>query len=544
MALAGARSSTIYDLLSPPLILLTPFISFINHNDYSYSAPELWLCVAGLTALGLLCHVVMAPGGTWLRVLGTAGLLTLFFDLQFDWFDTPPRLWVPAFGIGILLLCGLVREHLSRITAPVFATMLAAGLLFQGGSSERSVQAEARRADAQAIRPAPPVVIHLIFDEFIGLEGIPPEAPGGSAVRHSLRSLLLENGFQVFGRAYSRFHYTNNAIPNMLNYASVPEEAYFTEGDHKRLRKNQYFRDMYERGYMIHVYQPGYIDFCEGYEHQIVACHNFLSSGIKPLETLQLSTTTNSELILRNFGELSVIWRTGARYYKIIMLKAVSHGYFSPQWLPGSPHLWSAHGLQILDTIARDVANAAPGDLYFAHLLTPHGPYVYDRSCNLRDPHDWVDEVDDWVDRVDPVSRLHRYMLYLEQVECICNRLKYVFELWRRAKVFDRAKIIIHGDHGSRLYLTEPAVDDRGEPRESDYVDSFSTLFAVKAPGLGARYDGRMVAIQDALAAVANDEPLDRLSVRAERPFVLLPNMRGPQMMQRPMPHFGDLPAE
>jgi hypothetical protein len=135
-------------------------------------------------------------------------------------------------------------------------------------------------------------------------------------------------------------------------------------------------------------------------------------------------------------------------------------------------------------------------------------------------------------------------MLYLEQVECICNRLQYVFDLWRRAKVFDRAKVIIHGDHGSRLYLKEPTVDNKDELRESDYVDSFSTLLAVKAPGLEARYDERILAIQDALAAVANDEPLDRLSVRAERPFVLLPNMRGPQMMQRPMPHFGDLHAE
>jgi hypothetical protein len=538
MTLAGARSSTIYDLLSPPLILLTLFISFINYNDYSYRAPELWLCVAGLIALGLLCHVVMALGGTWLRVLGTAGLLTLFFDFQFDWFDTVPRLWVPAFGIGTLLLCGLVREHLSRITAPVFATMLAAGLLFQGSPSERSVQVEARRADAQVMqRPAPPVVIHLIFDEFIGIEGIPPEAPGGNAARHSLRSFLLENGFRVFGRAYSRFHRTANAIPNTLNYASVPEEAYFIEGNRKRLRKNQYFKDMYERGYMIHVYQPNYFDFCEGYEYQIAACHTFLSIGIKPLESLQLSKIAKTELILRNFGELSVILRNGARYYKRIIRKAMSYGYFSPQWIPGSPDLYSAHGLQILDIVARDVANAAPGDLYFAHLLTPHSPYVYDRGCNLRNRHAWVRHSD-------PVSRLHRYMLYLEQVECIRNRLQYIFDLWRRAKVFDSAKVILHGDHGSRLYLKEPTVDNRDELRKSDYVDSFSTLLAVKAPGLEARYDGRIVAIQDALAAVANNEPLDRLSVRTEGPFVLLRNRRGPQMMQRPMPHFGDLPAE
>ena len=76
-------------------------------------------------AIGLLCGAIIVLGGTWLRVLGTAGLLTLFVDLQFDWFDTSPHLWIPAFAIGTLLLCWLARAHLSRIIAPVFAIMLA-----------------------------------------------------------------------------------------------------------------------------------------------------------------------------------------------------------------------------------------------------------------------------------------------------------------------------------------------------------------------------------------------------------------------------------
>lgn len=174
MILARARNSTIYDLLAPPLILLTPFISFITHNDYSYSLPELWLCVAGLIALGLFCSVVMALGGTWLRVLGTAALLTLFVDLQFEQFDSLSPLLVLGCGIGILLFCGLMREHLSRITVPVFATMLAASLVFPGNSEGGSAQVQARRATPQErLRPAPPIIIHLIFDEFIGIEGIP-----------------------------------------------------------------------------------------------------------------------------------------------------------------------------------------------------------------------------------------------------------------------------------------------------------------------------------------------------------------------------------
>jgi hypothetical protein len=129
MAVATARIGMIYDLIAPPLILLTPFISFINYNGYSYRAPEFWLCAVGLIALGLFCSLVMTLVGKWLHVVGTAGLLMLFVDIQFEWFDSPSRVQIPAFAIGTLLLCGLLREHLSRITVAVFGTGLAAGLL-------------------------------------------------------------------------------------------------------------------------------------------------------------------------------------------------------------------------------------------------------------------------------------------------------------------------------------------------------------------------------------------------------------------------------
>ena len=107
-----ARACTIYDLLAPPLILVTPFIDFTQHNGYGYTAPEFWICVAGLVAIGLLSGLVMALGGTWLRVLGTAGLLTLFVDFQTEWFDDQPALWLPAVALVMLVLCWVVRSKL------------------------------------------------------------------------------------------------------------------------------------------------------------------------------------------------------------------------------------------------------------------------------------------------------------------------------------------------------------------------------------------------------------------------------------------------
>jgi hypothetical protein len=110
--------------------------------------------------------------------------------------------------------------------------------------------------------------------------------------------------------------------------------------------------------------------------------------------------------------------------------------------------------------------------------------------------------------------------------------------------VFSRSKIIIHGDHGSRLFNREATMANEDELLPSDYIDSFSALFAVKASGVEAKYDRRMVAIQDALAAVAHDQPLGQLSACAGTPYVLLPNSGKREMTPRPMPDFGELPAE
>ena len=82
-----SRRDLIYDLLAPPLILTTPFVSFVNYNDYGFAGTEIWLVLGGLIALGLLCGVVITLGGQWARIIVTAGLLTLFVDFQFDWLD-------------------------------------------------------------------------------------------------------------------------------------------------------------------------------------------------------------------------------------------------------------------------------------------------------------------------------------------------------------------------------------------------------------------------------------------------------------------------
>ena len=417
--LSSSRRDLIYDLLAPPLILTTPFASFVNYNDYGFARMEVWLVLGGLIALGLLCGVVMTLGGQWTRIIVTAGLVILFVDFQFDWLDKQPEFRVPAFGIGMLLLSWLLRAQLSRITTPVFATMLVATLVLPGLSTDAdsSFGHTGQRSAARTTPvPAPPVVVHLIFDEFIGLAGI-PSTSDGEAAREQLRSFFRDNGFLVFGHAYSRFVHTRNAISNALNYASAPGNAHFIKGNRpKRLLQNKYFEEMYKQGYKIHVYQSEFMDFCAGYENMVISCRTNRDTGIEPLEYLDLSPPMKAWLALDTFSRLSVLCRAFDYRYNAVREKALGRGYDLPLWVLNRFTLWAVQGVRSLKEIEDDVSSASAGEMFFAHVLFPHHPYVYGRTCKARDPQDW--EMSDDEPPLPPnsdSSRVRRYGLYLEQ---------------------------------------------------------------------------------------------------------------------------------
>ena len=121
--ISRSRYELLYHFLSPMLLILTPFISFITYNQYSYATPEIWICLAGLVAVALLFGLAGTIGGWRARALLTAGLLVLFVDLQFNWFnpfDTEHKIYLVAVFLLSLLLSWGLRRHLSQIETAVF----------------------------------------------------------------------------------------------------------------------------------------------------------------------------------------------------------------------------------------------------------------------------------------------------------------------------------------------------------------------------------------------------------------------------------------
>jgi hypothetical protein len=129
--------------------------------------------------------------------------------------------------------------------------------------------------------------------------------------------------------------------------------------------------------------------------------------------------------------------------------------------------------------------------------------------------------------------------VYLEQVVCLHSKLQEVFDGMRAAGIFDDALIIIHGDHGSRITIVNPDAFSGERLSHEDYVDAFSTLFAVKAPEYEPGYDLRLLPIDELFAGIILSGAHPERPDVAHHPFVYLKSEANRPMEHRPMVNFG-----
>jgi hypothetical protein len=415
----------------------------------------------------------------------------------------------------------------------VFATMLGATVVLaavHGPVSPDSGTATADPFRAAAtgpgvpVRQQLPVLVHLILDEHIGIEGIPEDVPHGREMRELLQAFFKTHNFRVFGRAYSHYVNTHNSLANLVNFSSAPMDGAFTSGvSFYDLHNNRYFELLGRAGYTIHVYQSDHMDFCATSREYIIRCANRHITGVKGIESSDMPVSDKVRLIYRRFADLSAL-KTGGQSRYMRMREALrSAGWTLPEWRFNEGWLGPLMELRVLDDVTADVAQAAPGDMFFVYLAIPHSPYMYDPICHLRPVREWeLSRNRGLMPPNDRESRARRYGLYLEQMRCLYRKLDAMFQAWQEVAIFDRLVIILHGDHGSRIYQRDPEAMNEQKLSHSDYVDGFSTVFAVKGPRHPAGYDRRVAAIEQLLGEVVGEETGDDLPHVEQIPYVFL----------------------
>lgn len=508
------------DLAASALVLFAPFAILLSYHGYSYFTPEVLLIfAAALVAAGLLALLLGFVGGL-VRAAMLAALIALFIDIQVSVPPWSSVIIAVAFLAAIALLAALLwllREHATAILCVIFVTLVGLSLARGSSGAHRIVTEET--AAATKGNTVAPLLIHLLMDEHIGVEGLPPEIPAARALRAELIEFYTSRGFQLFGGAYSQYANTYNSIANLLNFAAREvSHPYLLHGSDETewdLKQAAYFRMLQQRGYRLHVYQSSYMDLCHADGVQLQECMTYPVSSVALVQNLPLPATEKmraiANAIVTQSSVLRVLNKVYERGVRVALLRV---GLQAPAWRWQPPSFGPLRVPEVFDRLSDDVLRHPRGHAFFAHLILPHYPYVFDGRCALRPrTADWLTNRIASTDALvynTADSRVQKYERYFEQIRCVLTMLDELLTKLDERGLLANATIIVNGDHGSRIprYFPRGTTLASGVLSDEDYSDTFSTLYAIKAPGVSPGYDAQPEPLVELLNHHLGGEPL------------------------------------
>ena len=491
----GRRIRVPASVLASILLLVVPFWTFLHSHAHSPFTPSALAIAVGLAAAG-------AAVGWWihrtrsivLRVLLMAALLLVSVDLIADIAGYHRLTAVVVLGATWIL-----RNHVARI-ANAMAIAFGAGTLGFGEQAADVV----RRTETVEGAGNPPPLLHLIADEHIGIHGLPTDTEERVALKHAITRFYVEHGFRLFTRAYSRYVFTADALPNAFNFAESRRRQGWLGGLSAnfpiRLGRNEYFERLAQLGYDLRVYQPTYMDFCAAQTAPASFCLTIPNNSLSHLAALNLDEWSSARYLAAFWitNESSLYSRIWDLYQERVRPALAARKVPTLHWNWTRSDLAVVGGLRLLQRISHDVETAPMlrGTAFFGHVQLTHSPYYLDEGCvpdfkiNLRTETPWLTD-----QLVTPEQRHALYDEYLSQLGCWNSQLDRLLAVFESRGASD-AVVIVHGDHGSRIG-TVPSRDST--LTKEQMADYYSTLFAIRAPGITPGVDTSVASIKDLL---------------------------------------------
>lgn len=522
-------------LAAPALILLTPFVSFLRYHSYDLLAAEALLCIAALAATGLAIGAVIAVRPSvlcpivlfvmtipWLLEPAVVAILFIF-DAALVRAGVAsagsPLAARIAYGLGGLVgvflfaLFWMLRRHVGEIAAGAFGVMLIVAALASNGRGGKTVAA----VSGSPPRPGLPPIVHLVLDEHIGVAGLPEDIEGAGELKGKIVAFYQRHGFRLYSHAFSHYWNTTDSLSNLLNGTAAPLLlAQVDRHNTQRLSVNRWFLTLREQGYQIEVLQTDHLDFCAGGGVDI--CSTYLANSIGTLRhEARVRPATAALAIMYAHLSRSRYYRiTGIAYERALWAPATSFGVALPSWKWERLVVGPLLATRAVDDLADAIRRTPNGRAFFAHVMVPHNSYMFDRTCAIEgNALRWRDRGDSLRRPFAPNSaedRAARYGRYLEQVECTYRFIDKVVQALGDTGGLDRAVVLVHGDHGSRIGIRDPLASWRGLVSQRDILDFYSTLYAIRAPSVEPGVSDDVVSIQSLFAEqMLKDRPSPRL---------------------------------
>ncbi|MVA99795.1 hypothetical protein GN330_21305 [Nitratireductor sp. CAU 1489] len=513
----------VFLMLAPALAFAAPVIAaFLDLSIPIFSGPALrfvgGVAAAGL-GIGLILALVYRSGFVWSLIFTAvaASAFLILLDIAAN-----ASTWLHEYGSPVLTYVAFVMAMLPvawaiwplRNTLPTIMFMSAAAFLLSTvvipvASGRPSPTTEIGSAEY----PAP--VLYFVLDEMIGPEGIDRSIPGGEEAYAALRDLFESHGFRLYGKVFSRFFKTADSIPASLAFEWTGNRVPNLTDPHRLFDK------FVEDGHRVTVYQTEHLDFCS---EQVDRCE--VLPSFNPVSRY-----------INHPGIMS------AGIYEVMRQRfegsAIIEGYVGYLKRTSSyvvPKNFDAHAFPSwMQKIGDDIVSGSVTSAVFGHILFPHAPFVSDANCrqNLRreSPY-YLFEMRKLSGASRERARAAYYKDYFAQVQCMISRLGRFLERVKSAPGLEEAILVFHGDHGSRISAgkyTENVSD-------KDMVDNYSTLYAIKGPGIAPGYDLRKVSSQRLTAEYFSGKSTRELG--REDMTVVIDSKAAAKTVLRQMPDF------
>jgi hypothetical protein len=490
--------------VAPFAVLVTPFVIFLQYEQYPFLRAEVVCVVAILAALSVLIGACTQRSRTF-ALLTLAALLTWVADVELA---DPGLQRLLLLFIVLSAVLWTIREYAATIVSLTMLTVAGASLV----SSQRPAVVTA--AALPPSRANLPLIVHIVLDEHIGVEGLTADVtPAG--MKHAVVSFFVDRGFRLFGNAYSERTVTERSLSQLLNFASGPYLPDLVGPGARpntfRLVRNAYFARLHQIGYTVRVHQSNYVNLCDA--GNVASCTTYDPTAVRVLDTVPATGLQKISVIGGAFlAHSDVFGRARQLYDRMRRRLAVRHLRLPRwNWTWDQPVVAPVAAMEAIASVRTDLQHARRGDAVFVHMLMPHYPYIYDESCRPRPPTEWLKRSDaNNLELADGAAntregRAIRYARYLQQTACVHRQIE---ELLTAIPVSLRqdAIVVVQGDHGSRIGLAAPFASARTPFSASDYADYFSTLFAVRSPRLKPAYDHGTVSITCLLRTLINSE--------------------------------------
>ncbi len=464
-----------------------PILFYLCNNVYPWLRPETLIIYATFILLGFLFAYLRSQSFVRKQYIFDAGLVTIvasflpiytglwdmlciFFCSAVIFMFLRKKTWLFLSWIGIAFVIGqlLVPKFIDRIDAI--------------DTEEHEIGSSLNPKTKNL-----PVVIHLILDEHAGIADLNTTDP-----KHELGTKLAQfyqrYGFNVYPNAYSRYSHSINSIPNLLNFTESNIHGGYLQGKEfntlngGELKVNRYFELLQQQGYRIRVYQPAFLRYCQS-AVPIDRCITYSSWMARVIAGSSIPAYKKSIYIAVGLLDSSIFIKWFKQIYFSFLRPQLLHLGYDPSWIRVVPRLNTVPALQVMDHLENTVIREHAGMVYFVHLLWPHSPYIYTENCTLKNSvTDWQVFLDSYPELNTQAVWRERQNSYHEQIGCVQHRLTQFFERLKQHGVYERAIIIVQGDHGSRIAFHPMDISGKDTILPRDYLYAFATFFAYKGP--------------------------------------------------------------